>query len=118
MTSRIHLFAALLAVAGAITGAAAMAADAVPSSRGPADKAQNRNAPLALPGRVVARRTPKVEAATLSRGIFGDNTAAGLASLGTVTLGADGNVTETPASDALRGVFEDSVRGHRSARQP
>ena len=116
MTSRIRLIAALLAVAGGITGTAAVAADAVPGSRGPADKAQNRDAPLTLPGRVVARRTPKIDAAAMSRGIFDGDPAAGLASLGTVTLGAGGDVTETPASDALRGIFEDAVQGHRSGK--
>lgn len=116
MTSRIHLIAALLAVAAALTGTGAMAADAVAGNRGPADKAQNWDAPLTLPGRVMAKGTPRIEASTLSRGIFGDDPAAGLASLGTLTLAADGNVTETPASDALRGVFEDTVQGHRAGK--
>lgn len=113
MTSRIHLIAALLTVAAALTGTAALAADSVPGNRGPADKAQNRDAPLTLPGKVVARATPRVDAATLSRGIFDQDPAVGLANLGTVTLAASGDVTETPASEALRGIFESVVQGHR-----
>lgn len=114
MTSRIHLIAALVTVAAALSGHAALAADAVAGNRVPADKAQNRDAPLTLPGKVVARATPRVDAATLSRGIFDQDQAAALANLGTVTLGANGDITETPASDALRGIFEEMVKGHRT----
>src|SRR5258708_382624 len=116
MTSRIHLIAALLTVAGALTGTAAMAADAVPGNRGPADKAQNRDAPLTLPGRVKAKPTPRVDAASMSRGLLDGDPVAGIASLGTVTLGSNGTVSETPASEALRGVFESAVQGHRSGK--
>ena len=116
MTSRIRLITALLAVAGALSATAAHAADSVPGNKGPADKAQNRDAPLTLPGKVTARATPKVDAATLSRGIFADDQVTALANLGTVTLGADGNVTETPASDALRSIFESAVQGRRPGK--
>jgi len=115
MTSRIRLIAALLTVAGALSATAAHAADSVPGNRGPADKAQNRDAPLALPGKVAAKPTPKVDAATLSRGLF-DDPVAGLSNLGTVTRGADGSVTDTPASEALRGIFESAVKGHKSGK--
>lgn len=116
MTSRIHLIAALVSVAAALTGSAAVAADSVPGNRGPADKPQNRDAPLTLPGKVTARATPRVDAATLSRGIFDEDQVAALANLGTVTLGVNGEVTETPASDALRGIFESAVKGRKSIR--
>lgn len=116
MTSRLYLIAALLTVAAATTGSAAVAADSVAGNRVPADRAQNRDAPLTLPGKVTARATPKVDAATLSRGIFDDDEGTALANLGTVTLGADGNVTETPASDALRGIFESAVQGRRTGK--
>ena len=116
MTSRIHLIAALLSVVAAMTGSAALGVEAVPGNRGPADKGQNRDAPFTLPGKVTARATPRVDAATLSRGLFDEDPAAGLANLGTVSLAADGTVTETPASDALRGIFEGTVRGHRSGK--
>jgi len=99
MTSRLYLIAALLTVAAATTGSAAVAADSVAGNRGPADRAQNRDAPLTLPGKVTARATPKVDT-----------------NLGTVTLGADGNVTETPASDALRSIFESAVQGRRPGK--
>lgn len=118
MTSRTHLIAALLTVLGALTGTTALAADtgAVPGNRGPAEKAQNRDAPLTLPGKVAARATPRVDRAALRRGIFDDDLVNGLADLGTVTLGSNGDVVETPASDALRGIFENAVRGHRSGK--
>jgi hypothetical protein len=48
----------------------------------------------------------------VSRGIFDEDQAA-LASLGTVTLSASGDLVEAPASDALRGIFENAARGHR-----
>jgi hypothetical protein len=112
MTSRIRLVAALLTVAAALTGTAADAAVAVAGSRGPPDKPRDRGAPLTLPGKIAARATPRVEAATVSRGIFDEDQAA-LASLGTVTLSASGDLVETPASDALRGIFENAARGHR-----
>jgi hypothetical protein len=113
MTSRIRLAAALLTVAAALTGTAADAVVAVAGSRGPPDKPRDRGAPLTLPGKIAARATPKVEAATVSRGIFDEDQAAALANLGTVTLSASGDLVEAPASDALRGIFENAVRGHR-----
>lgn len=116
MTSRIHLIAALLSAAAALTGTAAMASDAVEGNRGPADKSQDRNAPLSLPGKLVPRATPHVEVATLGRGLFDEDQATALANLGTVTLGADGKVIETPASEDLRGVLESAVKGHRSGK--
>lgn len=116
MTSRTHLIAALLTVLGALSGTGALAADAVPGNKGPADKPQNRDAPLTLPGKVAAKAIPWVDRATLSRGIFNDDPAASLVNLGTVTLSADGEVIETPASDTLRGIFESTVRGHKSGK--
>ena len=70
--------------------------------------------PISLPGAVVAKATPKVDAATLSRDILGTDPATALANLGTVSLSRDGSVSEAPASDALRGIFEEMVKGHRT----
>jgi hypothetical protein len=116
MTSGTRLVAALLTVAAALTSTAADAAVAVAGSRGPPDKPHDRGAPLTLPGKFAARAPPRIEAATLSRGIFDEDQVAALANLGTVTLSANGDLVETPASDALRGIFEDAVRGHRSGQ--
>ena len=116
MTIRIHTILALLIAGSALVAVPALAADAVSGNRGPSDKPQNRDAPFTLPGRVAPRPTPKVDVATLSRGIFDDDQAGALANLGTVTFSADGSVTETPPSDALRGIFESTVKGHQSGK--
>jgi hypothetical protein len=114
MTSRIRTIAALLIAGAALAATPALAADSVAGNRGPAEKPANRDAPISLPGAIVAKALPKVDAATLSRDIFGTDPAAGLASLGTVSLSRDGSVSETPASDALRGIFEEMVKGHHN----
>lgn len=114
MTTRIHSIVALLMIGAALAATPALAAGSVPGNRGPASKAQNRDAPLTLPGRVSPQPTPKVDAASLSRGLFDEDQAAALASLGTVTFSPDGNIVETPASEALRGVFESFVQGHKT----
>jgi hypothetical protein len=114
MTTRIHSIVALLMIGAALAATPALAAGSVPGNKGPANKAQNRDAPLTLPGKVSPRPTPQVDAASLSRGIFDADQEAALASLGTVTFSADGSVAETPASDALRGMFESFVQGRKS----
>ena len=114
MTTRIQSIAVLLMIGAALAASPALAAGAVPGNRGPAEKAQNRDAPLTLPGKISPRPTPRVDAASLSRGIFDEDQVAALASLGTVTFSADGSVVETPASEALRGIFESAVQGHKT----
>jgi hypothetical protein len=113
MTPKIQSVAALLMIGAALAASPALAATSVPGNRGPAQKPQNRDAPLTLPGKVTPHPTPKVDAAALGRGLF-DDEAATLASLGTVTFSADGSVVETPASDALRAIFETAIQGHRT----
>ena len=114
MTTRIQSIAVLLMIGAALAASPALAAGAVPGNRGAAEKAQNRDAPLTLPGKISPRPTPRVDAASLSRGIFDEDQVAALASLGTVTFSADGSVVETPASEALRGIFEIAVQGHKT----
>lgn len=116
MTSRSTLVAALLAVAAALSAHPALAAQAVAGNRGSADKPQDRAAPLVLPGRIAPKPTPRVDASSTGRDIFDDGVAAGLAHLTTVTLNADGTVTQSDPSDALRGIIESAVRGHRSGQ--
>ena len=55
-----------------------------------------------------------VDAASLTRGIFDLDPAAALAGLTAVTLTPDGAVVETAPSDALRGIFEEEVKGHKN----
>jgi hypothetical protein len=114
MTPRIQTIAALLIAGAALAATPGFAAETVPGNRGPAEKPANRDAPITLPGPVVAKAIPKVEAATLSRGIFGEDLAAALMNLGTVTLSRDGSISESPVSDALRGIFETEVKGHKT----
>ena len=114
MTTRLQTIAALLMIGAALGATPSFAAGAsVPGNQGPSDKPTNRDAPLSLPGPVVARATPKLDPATLSRGVFGEDSTAALDSLGTVTLSRDGTIAETPASDTLRGIFESSVQGKK-----
>ncbi|HVY51384.1 MAG TPA: hypothetical protein VHA07_07445 [Devosia sp.] len=116
MPSTTRLVAALLAVAAALSLSPALAAGLVAGNRGPADKPQSRGATLALPGTAVARPTPRIDASSLGRDAFGSSLDAEIAHLTTVTLSADGTVTQTDPSDALRGIIESAVRGHRSGR--
>ena len=113
MTSRILTIAALLMVGAALGAAPALAATSVAGNRGPAEKPANRDAPVTLPGAVAPRPMPKVDTASLSRGLFDQDPAAAIAGLSTVTLNRDGSVAETEASDALRGIFEAEIKGHR-----
>ena len=114
MTPKIQSIAALLMIGAALAASPALAAGSVPGNRGPVQKPQNRDAPLTLPGKVTPRPTPKVDTATLSRGLFDADEAAALANLGTVTFSTDGSVVETPASDALRAVFETATQGRKT----
>ena len=110
MTTRLQSIAALLMIGAALGAAPSLAATtSIPSNQGPADKPSNRAAPSALPGRPRAHTVHLVDPAAIGRGIFGDDAASSLDSLTTVTRGADGSVSETPASDTLRGIFETSI---------
>jgi len=102
----------LLVVGAALAATPALAAGAVSGHRGSPEEVTNREAPVVLPGKITPMPTPKVDPSTLSRDAFADPEA-GLASLGTVTLSNDGSVTETPPSDALRGIFEAFVKGRK-----
>ena len=113
MTTRILSIAILLMVGAALTAGPVLAADAVPGNKGPADKGSNRDAPLTLPASITPLPTPKVDAGSMSRGLFDQDEAAGLDGLATLTLNSDGSVTETPASGELRDAFNEAVRGHR-----
>lgn len=114
MMSRLSLIAALVIASAALNAAPAVAADSIPGNRGLAEKPQNRDAPLVLPGTPTPQPTPQVDAASLSSGLFDMDQADALAGLATVTLSSDGSLTETPASSALRGLFENEVQGHKA----
>lgn len=115
MTTRIQSIIALLSIGAALAATPALAAGSVPGARASAGADVNRDAPLTLPGPIVAKATPRVDPATLSRGIFGDDAASALDSLGTATLSRDGSVSETPASDVMRGIFQSTVEGKKKS---
>jgi hypothetical protein len=116
MTARLNRIAALVAVAAALAACPVLAAEAVPGNRGPADKPQNRAAPLTLPGRATPGPTPKLDPSRLGRDVYGGSVEAGIERLTTVTRSADGTVTESDPSDALRAIIESAVRGHRTGQ--
>ena len=112
MTTRLYSIIALVSIGAALAATPVLAAGgAVPGAQASGSATVNRDAPLTLPGRIVAKATPRVDPATLSRGIFAGDSDAALDSLGTVTLSRDGTIAETPASDVMRGIFETTVQG-------
>ena len=114
MTTPIHSIIALVTIAAALVAVPALAAaSSIAGAKVSGDTSINRDAPLSLPGPIVAKAMPRVDTAALSRGIFGDDATAALDSLGTATLNRDGSVSETPASDTLRGIFESTVEGSK-----
>ena len=106
--------ATLLMIGAALAATPVLAAASTAGNRGPAEKPVTRDAPIILPGAITPKLTPKVDGSA-TRGLFDIDPAAALASLGTVTLSRDGSTAETEASDALRGIFEISVKGHKPA---
>jgi hypothetical protein len=116
-TSLINI-AALLMIGAALSATPVFAADgATDGNKGLADKSGiNRDAPLTLPGAINPKPTPTVDAASLSRGIFDTEPAKALDGLATLTLSRDGSVSETPASETLRGVFEDAIAGKKAGK--
>lgn len=112
MTTRLYSIIALVSIGAALGATPVLAAgNSVAGARASGDLAVNRDAPLTLPGKVVAKATPHIDPATLSRGIFAADADAALASLGTVTLSRDGTTAETPADDTMRAIFETTVHG-------
>lgn len=114
MTSRIHTIASLMMISATLAATPSLAAPLTSGNPGPSERAVNRDAPLLLPAGIAPRPTPKLETATLTRGLFDQDPEAALAGLASVTLDRSGEVSETPASDALRDIFESSVRGRPS----
>ena len=111
MTSHIRSIAVLLMVGAALGTTPVLAADAVAGSRIAFDNV-NRGAPVSLP-ETTPQPTPRVDAASLSRGLFGLDAETALDSLGTLSVDAEGNVVETPASGELRDIFALEVEGRR-----
>jgi V8-like Glu-specific endopeptidase len=109
MRSLTTISALLLGVA--LVATPAFAAGSTAGNKGSGQVAVNRDAPLSLPAGVTPKPVPKVDASTLSRGNLGEDPAAALASMGTVTLSRDGSVAETPASEGMRAILEQEMAG-------
>ena len=111
MTIRSAKLATILMVGAAFAASPVLAQALTAGNTGPADVPQNRDAPFTLPGQLNPMPTPKVDAAT-TRDLFAMDPAQALESLGTVSLDRSGEISETPASDALRAAFENEVKGN------
>ena len=113
MTTPIFKLATILMIGAALAATPVLAAASTAGNHGPAEFPVDRDAPFSLPGAVIPMSTPKVDSASISRGLFDQDPAAALASLSTVTLSRDGSIAETEASDALRGILESEIQGHK-----
>lgn len=111
MQTRSMTTISVLMLGVALVATPAFAADSVAGSKATGDTTVSRDAPLTLPGKVAPKDELKVDASTLSRGILGMDADAAIASMGTVTLSHDGAVSETPASEGLRAIVEQEVKG-------
>lgn len=97
-----------------LVGAALLAAPALAQTAGnpgPGDLPAPRAAPLELPGPFAPSPTPEFDASTLSRGPLALDPAAAIESMGTETLNRDGTVESKPASEGLRSVLEQEMKG-------
>ena len=110
--TKISAIAALM-LGVALVASPAFAADAVAGKQG--TPSTNRDAPVALPGQLTPKPVPKVDASSLSRGPIGRDPAAAAESMATLTHGADGSDSETPASGELRDILTQAMQG--SAKQ-
>jgi hypothetical protein len=111
MTKLTVKLATVLMVGAALAATPVLAQALTSGNQGPAEVPANRDAPLTLPGELSPMPTPKVDGDVVSRDIFGGDAEQALEGLGTVSLDRGGEVTETPASDALRAIFEATVKG-------
>lgn len=84
-------------------------------SPGPGEIPATRDAPFSLPGEATPMPPLQVDGSTLSRGPLDLDPAAALESLGTETLSRDGSVESKPASEGLRAILEQEVKGTESA---
>jgi hypothetical protein len=111
MTNRTLKLATLLMIGAAMAASPVLAQNAaVAGNTGASELPVNRAAPVSLP-EITPSPMPTVSGDITSRDIFGTDPEAGLANLGTVSLDRSGDVSETPASEALRAIFEATIQG-------
>ena len=110
----VHALSTLTSLSALLLGAAllatpALAVDEVAGAHGAS--VVNRDAPVTLPGNIQQKPLPKVDPASLSRGLGGMDADAAADSMATLSHSADGTDSETPASGELRGFLADSSAG-------
>ena len=111
MLIRTPLTVSMLLLGAACIATPVLAAGAVPGSKPTGTVNVNRDAPLTLPGKVAPKPSPKIDPSSLSRGPLALDPAAAADSMGTVSLSRDGAVSEQPASEGLRAILEQEIKG-------
>jgi V8-like Glu-specific endopeptidase len=88
-----------------------LAADSVAGNKVSAPTV-NRDAPASIPAGAKPLPVPQVDPSSLSRGPLGLDPTSAADSMGTLTHSSDGSDTETPASQALRDILSEAVKGN------
>ena len=79
---------------------------------GPAEIPATRDAPFSLPGEATPMPPLQVDGSTLSRSL---DPAGAVESMGTETLNRDGSTESKPASEGLRAIIEQEMKGSEAA---
>jgi V8-like Glu-specific endopeptidase len=82
---------------------------------GPAEVPAMRDAPFSLPGEATPMPPLQIDSSTLSRGPAALDPAAALDSMGTVTLNRDGTTESKEASEGVRAILEQEMKGSEAA---
>ena len=86
-------------------------------SKGPAEIPATRDAPFSLPGEATPTPPLKIDTSTLSRGPAALDPAAAVESMGTETLNKDGTTESKAASEGLRAILEQEMKGSEQASE-
>ena len=101
-----------------LLGAALVASPAfaqTAGNQGPAEIPATRDAPFQLPGDAKPMPPLSIDSSTLSRGPAALDPAAALDSMGTETLNRDGSTESKEASEGLRAILEQEMKGSETA---
>ncbi len=102
-----------LLIGAALAASPALAQTA--GNPGPAEIPVTRDAPFSLPGEATPMPPLQVDMSTLSRGPLALDPAAAADSMGTETLNRDGSTESRPASEGLRAILEQEMKGSEAA---
>ena len=108
--SRLTTLSALM-LGVALIATPVLAAGSTAGSKGSGEAMTTRDAPLTPPAGLAPKPVPQVDTSSLSRGPIGMDAAAAAESMGTVTLSRDGTVGETPASEGMRAILAEEMKG-------